>query len=170
MKRLYLGFFAIVILATPVFMQAPADAEAKKRQIITEWVNSQVSKRNDPALEKDIRKWWQGPDPANKPDPILRIIFLQPAYTIERNPYGEVLRKYVDTLILWSSKDRSNCHIQWRSFGYDSLGAGTFSDEMQAFIKREYVEWSHGKSIWLTGGVGVRAGAHYEVKCGSFVK
>lgn len=173
MKRLLYQLLVLSLLVTPIFGQtsSPSAEEIKTREIITDWVKGLRSQRNDPALEKDIRKWWQGPDPANKPDPILRIIYLQPNYAIERNQYGEVLRKHVDTLILWSSKDRNKCHIQWRSFGYDSLGGGAFSDEMQGFMKREFIGFDYYRvNLNLPGNTQIQTGVHYEVNCGGLAK
>lgn len=173
MKRLILSLFTTLLVVVPVSSQGTAatarDPDAETRQIITDWVKGLTSQRNDLALERDIRKWWKGPDPAIIPDPIIKIYFLQPAYAIERNQYGNVLRKHVDSLILWKTKDGSKCHIQWRSFGYDSLGAGTFSDEMQAYIKREFIGFDYyAVRIRLPGYKEVQAGVWYEVNCAAF--
>lgn len=140
--------------------QTAFDSETKV--VVTEWLKNFSSRRVDPALEKNIVKWWKGPDPTKIPDPIVHIYFLEPNYEIARNAFGEVLRKTLDALILWKDRNGSKCHIQWRSFGYESLGGGTFSSEMEM--------WTFDRDIPMAGGRKILAGSWYEVDCTPFVK
>ncbi|MEP7077360.1 MAG: hypothetical protein ABI878_16260 [Acidobacteriota bacterium] len=136
--------------------------DAQTKGVITSWTKNYTSRRVDPALERGIVKWWKGPDPTKIPDPILHIYFLEPNYEIARNAFGEVLRKTVDALILWKERTGSKCYIQWRSFGYESLGGGTFSTEMEM--------WTLDRDIPMAGGRKILAGSWYAVDCAPFVK
>ncbi|MGH9818553.1 MAG: hypothetical protein ACRD43_00180 [Pyrinomonadaceae bacterium] len=153
-----------------LFLSREAAADKQKQNefdletkgVVTDWVKNFRSKRVDPALERGIVKWWKGPDPTKIPDPILHIYFLEPNYEIARNAFGEVLRKTVDTLILWKERTGSKCLIQWRSFGYESLGGGTFSPDMEM--------WTYDRDIPMAGDRKILAGSWYEVDCAPFVR
>lgn len=153
-----------------LFLNREAAADKQKQNafdletkgVVTDWVKNYRSKRVDPTLERGIVKWWKGPDPSTMVDPILRIYFLEPTYEITRNAFGEVLRKTVDALIVWKERTGSKCQIQWRSFGYESLGGGTFSPDMQM--------WTYDRHIPMAGGRKILAGSWYEVDCAPFVR
>lgn len=142
-----------------------AVAGERTKVIVTDWVKTLRSKRTDSALEKDIMKWWRGPDPSKIADPVIRIYFLEPNYEIARNEFGIVIRKTVDALILWKDRNAANCHIQWRSFGYQSLGGAAFNTEMEAWTLANN---GYPRYYQLTEGREVRTGAWYDVDCASF--
>jgi hypothetical protein len=139
-----------------------SDYEARTKAITTEYVKNLKSKRVDPLLERDIMKWWKGPDPANIPDPVLGIYFLMADYGYTRNDYGTVLRKTIDALILWKERTGTKCWVQWRSFGYESLGAGVFDKNMSMWTRTAYLDLPEYRHF--------HAGEWSEVDCTPFVK
>lgn len=46
----------------------------------------------------------------------------------------------------------TKCYIQWRSFGYESLGGGTFSPDMEMWTYDRRIPMAGGRKI-LAGGV-----------------
>ncbi len=173
MKNLVIVTIMIFLTVGTVLSQATNgtknDAEVRSRELATEWVKNFKSKRVDAALEKDIRKWWAGPDPTKIPDPIIKIDFLQLGYEITRNEYGEVLRRTVDALILWKERTGTKCYVQWRSFGYESLGGGTFNNEMGAWVKKDQVGFGYyPRFIPLPENREIPAGGWTEVNCSGF--
>lgn len=142
--------------------------DAQTKGVITNWIKNYSSKRADPALEKAILQWWKGSSGAVVINPILRIYFLQPTYEITRNQFGEVLRKTVDSLYIYKQKSDGKCYMQWRSFGYESLGGGTFSTEMGNWIKRSSL--GYPDLIRMDSGREINTGSQYEVACTPFEK
>ena len=138
------------------------DYEARTKAVTTEYVKNLRSRRVDPALEKEIMKWWKGPDPTKIPDPVIRIYFLMDEYHYTRNDYGTVLRKTIDALILWKERTGTKCWVQWRSFGYESPGPGLFEANMRM--------WTRDDAIGLPEYRKIQAGAWSEVDCTPFVK
>lgn len=138
------------------------DYESHTRTLTTDFVKNLKSRRADPALERDIMKWWKGPDPAKIPDPVIGIYFLMGDYEYARNDYGTVLRKTLDALILWKERTGTKCWVQWRSFGYESLGPGVFDKSMGV--------WTKDSNLPLPEYRSIKAGAWNEVDCGPFVK
>jgi hypothetical protein len=138
------------------------DYEVRTKVVTTEYVKNLRSQRVDPTLERDIMKWWKGPDPTKIPDPVLKIYFIMDDYWYTRNDYGTVLRKTIDALILWKERTGTKCWIQWRSFGYESLGPGIFDKNMNMWTKNAYLTLPEYRKI--------QAGAWSEVDCTPFVK
>ena len=141
---------------------AADDYKARTKVLTTEYVRNLKSQRVDPALERDIMKWWKGPDPANIPDPVLGIYFLMADFGYTRNEYGTVLRKTIDALILWKERTGTKCWVQWRSFGYESLGAGVFDRNMSMWTRTAYLDLPEYRHF--------HAGEWSEVDCTPFVK
>jgi hypothetical protein len=141
----------------------------QRREAVTRWASSQVSKRKDPALENAILAWWRGDTkPEDVVNTILRISFLHPNYEFTRNDIGVVLRKTVDTLFVFRNKEKQKCFAQWRSFGYEALGGGAFSDELDNWIKRDYLGSYY--YITLNDGPHIEASVDQEVDCAPFEK
>ena len=141
---------------------AISDYESRTRSLTTDFVKNLRSRRVDPVLESDIMKWWKGPDPAKIPDPVIGIYFLMGDYEYARNYYGTVLRRTIDALILWKERTGTKCFIQWRSFGYESLGPGVFDKSMGV--------WTKDSNLPLPEYRKIQAGAWSEVDCTPFVK
>ena len=141
---------------------AITDYESRTKIVTTQYVKNLGSKIADPVLERDIMKWWKGPDPAKIPDPVLGIYALTDGYWYTRNDYGTVLRKTIDALILWKERTGTKCWIQWRSFGYESLGPGVFDQNMTMWTKNAFLPLPEYRKI--------QAGAWSEVDCAPFAK
>ena len=139
-----------------------SDYESRTKVVTTAYVKNLKSQKVDPNLERDIMKWWKGPDPTKIPDPVLGIYFLTDDYWYTRNDYGTVLRKTVDALILWKERTGTRCWMQWRSFGYESLGPGVFDKNMSM--------WTKNAELTLPEYRKLRAGDSSEVDCTPFVK
>lgn len=102
--------------------------------ILNDFLKNLRSRRTDPALEKGITAWWK--NAVDSPvDPKLRFYFLMPNYDIIRNGLGEVLRKQIDVLMVQKEND-GICSMSWRTFGYESLGGGTFDTELKNWVRR----------------------------------
>ena len=139
--------------------------DSQTKGVITSWIKAYTSKRADPALEKSIMQWWKG---AGMLNPILRIYFLQAGYDIVRNEFGVILRKTIPALYVFKSKADGKCYMEWRSFGYESLGGGTFSTEMGNWINRSSL--GYPDIIRMDGGREINTGDQYEVDCAPFEK
>ncbi len=131
--------------------------EAQTKDVITEYMKNYKSKKVDLTLEKGIVKWWN-----NSTNPILRIYFINPSYDFPRNNLGIVLRKTVNAYYIYKWSD-GKCYMQWRSFGYESLGGGAFNDEVNSWIPGD--TYSN-----LPGNREIPPGKNYEVDCAAFQK
>ncbi len=137
--------------------------DSQTKGVITNWIKNYTSKRVDPTLEKSILQWWKG---AGMINPILRIYFLQAGYDVVRNEFGVILRKTIPALYVFKSKADGKCHMEWRSFGYESLGGGTFNTEMGNWIDRSSLGYPN--IIRMGGGHEIDTGSVYEVECAPF--
>ena len=150
--------------------QKQGEFDSQTKGVLTDWIKNFQSRRSDPVLEKGIRSWWNGPAGTVVVNPMLRVVFLQPSYEVTRNEFGEVLRKTVDTIIVFKMKD-GPCRMRWNSFGYESLGGGTFSDEVKQWTKQVQVGMGYySEHILAPGNREINAGREYEVECAAFVK
>lgn len=151
--------------------QKENDFNSQTKGVVTDWVRGLRSARTDAALERDIHVWWKSGRDAAAVDPLLKIYFLQPSYEIVRNDVGVVLRKTVDAVLVSRTKSNSKCFMQWRSFGYESLGGGAFDPEPKAWLKQYQAGFgSYTYALTLTGDRKIHAGTMYEVDCASFAK
>ena len=150
--------------------QEKVEFDGQTRGVITTYVKSLKSKRADPALERDVSKWWKNTD-GSANHAILRIYFLQPSYEIVRNDLGLALRKTVDSLFVVKNTIEQRCWTQWRSFGYESLGGGAFDTEIQAWLKQYQAGFGYYTyALTLPGDRKVHAGSWYEVDCNAFAQ
>lgn len=158
--------------------EAKIDAEDKAKQndfdsqtkgVVTDYVKNFKSKRVDPALEKGILAWWRGAPDATVINPILHIYFLNPDYEYVRNEYGILLHKMLSTMYVFKMKDSGKCFVNWRSFGYESIGGGAFENETKAWIKKEAIGFDYYPLfLRLPGDRKLYAGRDYEVDCSAF--
>ena len=153
-----------------IYNQKKEDDEKKKqadfeqngrKTIMTNWVKGLVSKRNDAALEKAIR--------ASDSAPILRIVFLTPAYDFMRNDLGIVQQKVIKTLYVYKWTQTGKCYAHWKYYGYESLGGGAFDTD----IGNWRVMSDGGRHIAelnVPGTNGFPSGESWEVDCAAFGK
>jgi hypothetical protein len=146
-----------------------SEFDAQTLGVVTDWAKRFKSMRNDAALEQGIRAWWRGAPNSTVVNPLLSIKFIQPSYEIARNALDVVLRKTVDALYVYRMKNDGKCYVQWRSFGYEALGGGTFSDEVKDWVKKDLVGFDYyPRFIALAGDRKISAGVGYEVQCTAF--
>ncbi len=133
------------------------------KRVITEFMKNYTTKRIDPALEKAVRQKWNSENDGVA-NPLFRVYFMSPTYSIVRNEFGIVLRKTVSTYIVYKWKPNGLCFMQWRDYGYESLGGGAFNDEIKY--------WIAGRSdvANLPGKRELNAGTDSEVDCAAFQK
>lgn len=153
-----------------IYNQKKEDADKQKqaefeqtgrKTIMTNWVKGLVSKRNDPALERAIR--------ASESAPILRIVFLTPAYDFERNDLGIIQRKVIKTVYVYKWKQTGKCFTHWKYYGYESLGGGAFNTDIGNWRVMADGGW-HIAELKVPGTDGFPSGENWEVDCGAFAK
>lgn len=144
------------------YKRQKADFEQNGRKtIMTAWVKGLVSKRNDPALEKAIR--------TSSSSPILRIVFLTPAYDLMRNDLGIVQRKAIKTVYVYKWPQTGKCYAHWRYYGYESLGGGVFDRDLGNWRVMSDGGW-HIAELNVPGANGFPSGENWEVDCAAFGK
>jgi len=153
-----------------IYNQKKEDADKQKqaefeqtgrKTIMTNWVKGLVSKRNDPALEKAIR--------ASDSAPIMRIVFLTPAYDFIRNDLGIVQRKVIKTVYVYKWTQTGKCFAHWKYYGYESLGGGAFDTDLGNWRVMSDGGW-HIAELNVPGTDGFPSGENWEVDCSAFVK
>ena len=153
-----------------IYNQKKEDADKQKqaefeqtgrKTIMTNWVKGLVSKRNDPALEKAIR--------ASDSAPIMRIVFLTPAYDFIRNDLGIVQRKVIKTVYVYKWTQTGKCFAHWKYYGYESLGGGAFDTDIGNWRVMTDGGW-HIAELNVPGTDGFPSGENWEVDCSAFVK
>jgi len=144
--------------------------ESETKGVVTDFIKNYQSQVKDPVIEKGIQLWWRGGD-ANAViiNPLLRIYHMQSVYEYPRNDLGVVLRKTKDAIILYKKKSENKCYIQWRSYGFESLGGGAFSDDMNSWVKTYLSGFNYYPSyLVLPGERKIYSGTEYEVDCAPF--
>jgi hypothetical protein len=121
-----------------------AEKDKKKATVVTKYVLSLKSMRTDPALEKKVMNFWNVRNPEF---PAVRVIFLDPDYTMVRDKYNQVLRKSLATMIIYKSKE-GKCWAQWNHFGFEHLGGGAFNEDVGAW----YGGIIHLEGTYMGGG------------------
>ena len=126
-------------------------AGARNREILSAYISGLQSKRSDPALVRDIKKW------SNNGSTTVYIV--DPNYYITRNYRGEVLNKNIPAVIKYHVNGK--CYIQWRAFGYEALGGGTFGKDLNTYNKNNTYILATGAG----GSLRLDPGVAYEVDC-----
>lgn len=141
---------------------AKADAERAKRDkaALGDFARTAASKRNDPALVKDILNWW---NTRNADSPATKVVFLESDFWMIRDEYNQILWKAIPTLILYKDK-QGGCHVQWDAFGYEHLGGAAFDTDLKAYIAGYHdYQYYH----YTANGVQIIAGSDYDIDCAS---
>lgn len=131
--------------------EATRTRAALNKKVVTAYVRSLRSRREDPTLTSDIRKWSR--------NTTTTVYIIDPDYYITRNYRGEVLNKNIPALIKYRLNGK--CYVQWRAFGYEALGGGNFSKDLSTFNKNDYFLQATGAG----GSLRLDAGVVYEVDC-----
>ena len=136
--------------------QAAAEKANKKdiaetKAILSGYLKGLRSKLSDPVLERKIVKWSHNPD--------TRVYLAADHYSIVRNALGVVLRKTITGVIVYPLDGK--CYLQWRTFGYESLGGGQFSTDLSTYNSSDYTFRASGPA----GSKDLEMGTDYEVNC-----
>lgn len=124
---------------------------ARDKKIVTAYIRGYHSRRSDPALAADIRKWSR--------NSTTTVYIVDAEYAITRNYRGEVLNKNIPAIIRYHLNGK--CYIQWRAFGYEALGGGNFSKDLYTYNKSDYFIQATGAG----GSLRLEQGVAYEVDC-----
>jgi hypothetical protein len=126
-------------------------ATARNKKIVTAYVKSLQSKRSDPSLIHDIKKW------SNNETATVYVV--DAAYYITRNYRGEVLNENIPAIIKYHLNGK--CFIQWRAFGYEALGGGVFGKDLNTYNKNDMYIQAAGAG----GSLRLEQGVAYEIDC-----
>lgn len=126
-------------------------AGARNLKIVSAYMRGLTSKRDDPTLVRDIKKW------SNNTSTTVYVVAAN--YTITRNYRGEVLNKYIPAIIRYRLNGK--CYIQWRAFGYEALGGGNFGKDLYTYNKNDSYILAQGAG----GSLRLEQGIAYEVDC-----
>lgn len=121
----------------------------------TAFVRKYTDARDDPRLAQDIFKWWSSTVPAASP--MLKVVACSSDYDIVRNTYGIVTSKQACALLVHKRASGGKCFVQWRKFGYESLGGGAFDTQLK--------NWTPSDLAFTIAGEKLDAGKPYEVDC-----
>lgn len=141
----------VVAINTNKRTEATRTNAALNKKVVTAYVRGLRSRREDPALTADIRKWSR--------NTTTKVYIIDPDYYITRNYRGEVLNKNIPALIKYQLNGK--CYVQWRAFGYEALGGGNFSKDLGTYNKNDYFLQATGAG----GSLRLEAGVTYEVDC-----
>lgn len=124
---------------------------ARSKKILTAYIGGLRSKRSDPTLVREIKKW------SNNETTTVYIVDAN--YYITRNYRGEVLNENIPAIIKYHLNGK--CYIQWRAFGYEALGGGIFGKDLNTYNKNDayILATGAGSSMRLNPGVA------YEIDC-----
>ncbi|HEY4060988.1 MAG TPA: hypothetical protein VGM30_03770 [Puia sp.] len=125
--------------------------DAGNKKIVTAYIRSLRSKKDDPVLVRDIKKW--------SGNATTTVFIVDAGYFITRNISGQVLNKNIPAIIRYALNGK--CFVQWRAFGYEALGGGRFSADMGTYNKASYVIKATGAGGWLN----MEQGVAYEIDC-----
>ncbi len=121
------------------------------KKILSGYLASIHSRRSDPVLARQIVKW--------SGNSTTVVYLMQENYSIIRNAFGEVLRKTIVGLIKYHTDGK--CYLQWRTFGYESVGGGQFSSDMSTYNTTNYTFNASSSA----GTTRMEEGQAYEVGC-----
>ena len=80
-------------------------------------------------------------------------------YYITRNYRGEILNENIPAVIRYRLNGK--CYIQWRAFGYEALGGGTFAKDLNTYSKNDAYILATGAG----GSLRLDPGVVYEIDC-----
>ncbi|HET6252546.1 MAG TPA: hypothetical protein VFE32_00660 [Puia sp.] len=126
-------------------------AEARNKAIVTAYIRGLHSRRDDPTLAGAIKKW--------SGNTTTTVYIVDADYYITRNYRGEVLNKNIPALIKYRLNGK--CYVQWRAFGYEALGGGTFGKDLYTYNKNDYFIQATGAG----GSLRLEPGIAYEIDC-----
>jgi hypothetical protein len=129
--------------------QAAIDAGTKK--IVTAYMRNLQSKKDDPVLVRDIKKWSR--------NSTTTVYIVDASYYITRDWDGRVLNRNIPAIIRYTLNGK--CFVQWRAFGYEALGGGKFAADMGTYNKSSYVIKAAGAGGWMD----LQQGVAYEIDC-----
>jgi hypothetical protein len=124
---------------------------ARNKKILTAYIRGLQSKRSDPTLVRNIKKW------SNNETTTVYIVDAN--YYITRNYRGEILNENIPAIIKYHLNGK--CYIQWRAFGYEALGGGVFGKDLNTYNKNDayILATGAGASLRLDPGIA------YELDC-----
>jgi hypothetical protein len=126
-------------------------ATARNKKIVTAYFKGLQSKRSDPTLVHDIKKW------SNNESTTVCVV--DATYYITRNYRGEVLNENIPAIIKYHLNGK--CFIQWRAFGYEALGGGVFGKDLNTYNKNDMYIQATGAG----GSLRLEQGIAYEIDC-----
>ncbi len=126
-------------------------AGARSRQIVTAYIRGLQSKRSDPTLVRDIKKW------SNNETTTVYVVDAN--YYITRNYRGETLNENIPAIIKYHLNNK--CYIQWRAFGYEALGGGVLGKDLNTYNKNDVYIQATGAG----GSLRLDPGVAYEIDC-----
>jgi len=124
---------------------------ARNRKILTAYMRGLQSKRSDPTLIRDIKKW------SNNETTTVYVVDAN--YYITRNYRGETLNENIPAVIRYHLNGK--CYIQWRAFGYEALGGGAFAKDLNTYTKNDAYILATGAG----GSLRLDPGVVYEIDC-----
>lgn len=142
-----------IILAANSRQRAEKDRTtgARNRAILTAYIRGLKSKRSDPTLIRDIKKWSNNATTA--------VYIVDANYYITRNYRGEILNENIPAIIEYHLNGK--CYIQWRAFGYEALGGGVFGKDLNTYNKND----SYILATGAGGTMRLDPGVTYEIDC-----
>jgi hypothetical protein len=126
-------------------------ASVRNKQIVTAYIRGLQSKRSDPTLIRDIKKW------SGNETTVVYVVDAN--YYITRNYRGEVLNQNIPAIIKYHLNGK--CFIQWRAFGYEALGGGSFAKDLNTYNKNDTYLMATGAG----GSLRMDPGVAYEIDC-----
>lgn len=126
-------------------------AVSRNRKIVTAYIHALASRRDDPTLVRDIKKWSNNETTA--------VYIVDANYYITRNYRGEVLNKNIPAVIRYHLNGK--CYIQWRAFGYEAVGGGSFGKDLYTYNKND----SYLQATGAGGSLRLDPGVAYEIDC-----
>ena len=98
----------------------------------TDYILGCKSRRTDPDLESDMKTFLERDGTRT----VTAVGLRMPDYEIVRNALGAVLRKTIDTTVLFKLKSNGEYRIRWESYGYEFLGGSVFNEDLNAWVKQ----------------------------------
>lgn len=126
-------------------------ADARNKKIVTAYIRGVHSRRDDPVLVSDIKKWSR--------NNTTKVYIVDAQYYITRNYRGDVLNKNIPAIIKYQLNGK--CFVQWRAFGYEALGAAKFTTDLYTYNKNDFYIQASGPD----GSLRLEEGVAYEIEC-----